>query len=139
MLLVFIGGMAGTLCRYWLDGIIPTPRGLPLPTLAINLFGSFLLGLLLEALLRTGEDRGKRLMVRVLAGTGFLGGFTTYSAFAIEAIELGANGDYSIAAGYVGLSLVGGILMSFAGIGVGAAMTRSRHDRGPSPVGRSSE
>lgn len=131
ILLVFVGGMGGTLSRFWLDGILPTPLGLPLPTLLINLSGSFLLGLLLEALLRTGPDRGRSRMVRLLAGTGFLGGFTTYSAFAVEAIGLGTEGDYWLAAGYVAVSLLGGILLSCAGIGLAAALTRRRVPHGP--------
>ncbi|MHA7274966.1 fluoride efflux transporter FluC [Arthrobacter sp. Hz1] len=122
--------MGGTLSRFWLEGLLPAPQGWPLPTLLINLSGSFLLGLLLESLLRTGPDQGKRRMVRLLAGTGFLGGFTTYSTFAIETIGLGTEGDYWPAAGYVAASLLGGILLSFAGIGLAAALTRRRANRG---------
>lgn len=127
--LVFAGGVAGTLCRVWLNGVVPSPQDLPLPTLAINLGGSFLLGLLLEGLLRTGPDRGGHLMVRLLLGTGFLGGFTTYSAFALEAIVLAADGASGFAAAYVAVSLLGGVLLSFAGIGVGAAVARGRQGR----------
>ena len=137
ILLVFVGGMGGTLSRFWLDGVLPAPQGLPLPTLLINLSGSFLLGLLLEALLRAGPDRGKRRMVRLLAGTGFLGGFTTYSTFTVEAMGLGIDGDYWLAAGYVAASLLGGILLSVAGIGLAAALTRRRANRG-SAAGRAS-
>ncbi|MBG6181342.1 fluoride efflux transporter FluC [Arthrobacter sp. CAN_A1] len=137
ILLVFLGGMGGTLSRFWLDGELPAPQGWPLPTLLINLCGSFLLGLLLEAHLRSGPDRGKRRMVRLLAGTGFLGGFTTYSTFAVEAIGLGIDGDYWLAASYVTASLLGGILLSVAGIGLAAALTRRRASRGPA-AGRAS-
>ncbi|MBP2216094.1 CrcB family protein [Arthrobacter sp. CAN_C5] len=129
LLLVFLGGMAGTLCRYWLEGVVPRPLGLPLPTLAINLVGAFLLGLLLEALLRTGPDRGKRRSARLLLGTGLLGGFTTYSTFAIEAVGLGIDGDLGWAALYVGISVMGGILLSFAGIAAASALHRRRASR----------
>ncbi|MHA7153595.1 fluoride efflux transporter FluC [Arthrobacter sp. TMN-50] len=130
IVLVFVGGMGGTLSRFWLDEFLPAPQGWPLPTLLINLSGSFLLGLLLEALLRTGPDRGRRRMVRLLGGTGFLGGFTTYSTFAAEAIGLGTEGIYWSAAGYVVTSLVGGILLSFAGIALAATLTRRRSSQG---------
>lgn len=126
ILLVFLGGMAGTLCRYWLEGIVPRPLGLPVPTLAINLVGAFLLGLLLEALLRAGPDRGKRRSIRLLLGTGALGGFTTYSTFAVEAIGLGMDGDPGWAALYVAISLIGGVLLSFAGIALASALHRRR-------------
>lgn len=124
ILLVFLGGMAGTLCRYLLEGVVPRPLGLPVPTLAINLAGAFLLGLLLEALLRAGPDGGKRRSARLLLGTGALGGFTTYSTFALEALGLGIDGDLGWAALYVGISLIGGVLLSFAGIAVASALHR---------------
>lgn len=130
---VFAGGTVGTLCRAWLNGVVPSPQDLPLPTLAINLTGSFLLGLLLEVLLRTGPDRGGHRVVRLLLGTGFLGGFTTYSAFALEAIALAAAGASGFAAAYVAISLLGGVLLSFAGIGVGAAVTRRRQQQPDTP------
>lgn len=126
---VFLGGMGGTLCRYWLNGAIPAPQELPLPTLLINLGGSFFLGVLLEALLRGGPDAGMIRLTRLLAGTGFLGGFTTYSAFAVEAVGLGAGGKIGLAAAYIALSVVGGILLSFAGIGVSAAIARWKRRR----------
>jgi fluoride exporter len=53
---------------------------LPLATLLINLAGAFLLGVLLERLGRARGEPQRRRLVRLLAGTGFLGGFTTYSA-----------------------------------------------------------
>ncbi|NOJ58596.1 fluoride efflux transporter CrcB [Arthrobacter sp. 260] len=124
ILLVFVGGMAGTLCRYWLEGVVPRPLGLPVPTLAINLLGAFLLGLLLEALLRAGPDQGKLRSARLLLGTGLLGGFTTYSTFAVEAVALGIDGDAGWAALYVVISLIGGVLLSFAGIALASALHR---------------
>ena len=134
--LVFAGGTAGTLCRLLLNGVVPSPQDLPLPTLAINLGGSFLLGLLLEGLLRTGPDRGRRLKVRLLLGTGFLGGFTTYSAFALETLSLAADGAIGFAAAYVAVSLLGGVLLSFAGISAAAAVARARQDPSDTTFGK---
>ena len=80
-LLVALGGGAGALARYVLATRYDTER-LPRATLAINVVGSFLLGLLVG--LEVGGD------AMALLGTGFCGGFTTYSAFAVQTHRLGA-------------------------------------------------
>lgn len=122
--LVFCGGTLGTLARYGLEVVLPAPDGLPLPTLLINLSGAFLLGVLLEALLRRGPETGRLRVVRLSAGTGFLGAFTTYSTFALESVQLGAAQHYVAMALYLVLSLVGGVLASAAGMWVAAAHHR---------------
>lgn len=95
--LVLLGGMAGTAAREALSLALPGIGGLPTTILLINIVGAFLLGLLLESLLRSGPDDGARRTLRLLLGTGFCGGFTTYSAFAVDAIGLfddrGAGAD----------------------------------------------
>lgn len=126
---VFLGGVLGTLSRYGLNLALPAPSGWPLPTLLINLAGSLLLGVLLESLMRTGPDSGGLRLIRVTAGTGFLGAFTTYSALALEAVELGAAGNASGFAGYLAASLLGGVLLSAAGIAASARFHRSRARR----------
>lgn len=119
-LAVFCGGTLGTLARYGLSIVIPAPNGWPLPTLAINLSGAFLLGVILEAVLRRGPDAGKLRLVRLFAGTGFMGAFTTYSTLALESVQLGAGQDYFVMVLYLLLSLFGGVLASVVGIRIAA-------------------
>lgn len=121
ILMVMGGGALGTLCRYWLNTAIPTPDGWPLPTLLINLSGAFALGLLLEALARRGPDVGMRRTMRLLAGTGFLGAFTTYSTLALDANLLLSADRIADAVAFMLLSVVGGLATGAAGVWVAAA------------------
>jgi CrcB protein len=116
VLVVVTGGMFGALARYGLSSILPSPGGWPLPTLIINMAGAFLLGFLLEALVRRGPDAGRLRMVRLLAGTGFMGAFTTYSTLALETNALLGAGRLTDALGYVAATLLGGALATLAGI-----------------------
>jgi fluoride exporter len=116
---VGVGGAAGTLARYG-TGLLGADA--LWPTVTVNLVGAFLLGLLLEAYAHRPTPRGDRL--RLLLGTGFLGGFTTYSAFALQVTTL-IDGDLVAGLGYgVGLVLAG-LVAAAAGVGVGGVLGRS--------------
>ena len=116
VLVVITGGVFGALARYGLSTALPAPGGWPLPTLIINLAGAFLLGVLLEALARRGPDAGRLRVLRLLAGTGFLGAFTTYSTLALEMNTLLDAGRATDALVYLGATLVGGAIATVAGI-----------------------
>lgn len=118
-LLVFVGGAVGTYARYGVE-LFGSPWRLPLPTLGVNLVGAFLLGLLLEGLLRRGPDLGWRQRVRLLVGPGFMGGFTTYSTFAVETVLLTQQSRYVTGFGYAIVSLVFGVAAAAAGVWVAA-------------------
>ncbi|GEP27142.1 CrcB family protein [Cryobacterium levicorallinum] len=121
--LVFLGGTAGTALREALSLVLPDGR-LPLTTLGINLLGALLLGLLLEALVRSGYDAGGRRSLRLLLGTGLLGGFTTYSALATDSALLLHGGEVGLALTYaLGTVLLGGVATGL-GIVLGAALHR---------------
>lgn len=124
LLLVFVGGTAGTGGREALALAFPAPAGgFPVTILLVNVVGAFLLGLLLETLSGGGPDvRGGR-RLRLLLGTGVLGGFTTYSAFAVDAAVL-LQGAPVVAVFYVVASLVIGLLASIGGIAAGGAFRR---------------
>lgn len=124
--LVFAGGSAGTLARYLLSEALPTPGGLPAGIFTINIAGAFALGLLLEALLRRGPDHGRRRVVRLVLGTGFLGGFTTYSALTVDSALLLQEGRFLAGAGYLLLTVLVGLAATIAGILLGGRAARSR-------------
>lgn len=80
--LVAAGGAVGTGLREIITLLAPGATVFPTAIFAINLSGAFLLGLFLELLPTSRPDEGTRRRVRLLVGTGILGGFTTYSALA---------------------------------------------------------
>lgn len=116
--LVFLGGMAGAPLRYAIGLALPagTDR-FPWATFLVNVSGAFALGVLLEALARTGPDAGRRRAARLGLGTGLLGAFTTYSALAMEVTLLARADRTGLAIGYAGVSLVAGLVAAAAGIG----------------------
>lgn len=122
--LVALGGAVGTGIREALALTWPAPAGgLPVTILLINLVGAFVLGALLEALALRGPDEGRRRGIRLLVGTGVLGGFTTYSALATDAAVL-TGSALGVALAYAALSIVVGAVASLAGIAVGGALHR---------------
>lgn len=98
-LMVLIGGSIGAVCRYavsiQMKRILSTE--FPLATFLINLVGSFFLGMLLAS------DPGS--LTKLLLGTGFLGGFTTFSTFQIENVTLFRKGSYGTLLIYTALSV----------------------------------
>jgi CrcB protein len=131
VLLVAAGGAAGTLARHGLSASVPAREGWPVATLLENLAGAFLLGLLLEALVRAGDETPALRRVRLGLGTGFLGGFTTFSAFALEVGRLLTSGSPVQAAGYFAVSVLGGLLACLAGVALAARHHRWREGRLP--------
>jgi CrcB protein len=123
---VALGGAVGTAAREALSIAIPSIGGFPVAVFAINLGGAFVLGLLLEALARRGPDEGRRRLTRLLVGTGFCGGFTTYSSLSASTAVFLATGAAGSAALYsLGTLLLGGAA-SWAGIACGAVLDRRR-------------
>ncbi len=110
--LVFLGGTVGTALRAVLEGVAPaSAHAMPWTTLAINVLGSFALGLLLEVLI----DSGWRRTVRFGLGTGVLGGFTTYSTFAVETVERLTLQAHLIGLAYAVTSVVLGVAAAAVG------------------------
>jgi CrcB protein len=118
--LVAIGGAFGTAAREAVSLAIPAVAGIPVAILGINVVGAFLLGVLLGALARRGPDEGGRRHMRLLLGTGFCGGFTTYSSLAASTAVLLATGAVGSAALYSLATVVIGGAASWAGIACGA-------------------
>ncbi len=111
-LLVGLGGSAGAVSRWGLGSAIKTALGepaFPYPTFVINLLGCFAIGIA-YALWETNP------VLRLLVVVGFLGGFTTFSAFGLETLGLIRSGAVASAAAYVGLSAALGVLLVWAGM-----------------------
>ncbi|WP_432562502.1 fluoride efflux transporter FluC [Kineococcus sp. SYSU DK003] len=120
LLLVGAGGTVGTLVRWAVGELVPTTAGWPLGTLVVNVAGSFVLGFLLEELLRRGRETPALQRWRLGLGTGFCGGLTTYSSFAVELDRLISGGSTATALGYAALSLAAGLLAVVAGTALAA-------------------
>lgn len=114
--MVALGGALGTGAREAISLAVPPIGGVPVAILGINVVGAFLLGLLLESLLRRGPDVGRRRDLRLFFGTGVLGGFTTYSALAADSSVLLIEGRALVGVLYAVGSVVLGALASWGGI-----------------------
>jgi CrcB protein len=110
-----MGGAIGTVARHfanvgfgrWLGS------GFPWSTLFVNVVGGFLMGALIEALALRYDGS---LELRTFIATGFLGGFTTFSAFSMDAVLLMQRGETLTAALYIGASVVLSIVALLAGL-----------------------
>ncbi len=118
ILWVGLGGFLGANARYLLGGVIAERWGTAFPwaTFAINISGSFILGLFLAF----AEDRpwvhpGSRLMFAV----GFVGAYTTFSTFEYESIRLLQEGEMLLAFANVVGSVLAGLFAVFAGVALG--------------------
>lgn len=114
MVWVFAAGGAGSLCRYllWLALTTPDSR-FPVGTLAVNLLGCFAIGFA-GSLIGNPE-------LRLAVITGFLGGFTTFSAFSLETLILWRNNAVLPAVLYLSASNLGGLAAAWLGWRLGAA------------------
>ncbi|NIA72119.1 fluoride efflux transporter CrcB [Pelagibius litoralis] len=119
---VALGGALGALGRYLMIAQVshwfgPWIGGFPLGTLSVNVLGSFVMGLLVEVMAITWSPSAE---LRALLTIGFLGAFTTFSTFSLEAFLLYERGAVFQAAGYVAASVV----FSIAGFAAGLYLVR---------------
>ncbi|MBD7952199.1 fluoride efflux transporter FluC [Oerskovia rustica] len=123
--LVVVGGALGAAGREAVVLAVPDVDGLPVAILLVNVVGAFVLGLLYESLTRRspGEPRAGRL--RLLLGTGFCGGFTTYSTLATGTALLLDAARTDVAMIYVAATLVVGTVATVLGIVAGSRLPAS--------------
>src|SRR5262245_4963956 len=116
-LIIFVGGGIGSILRHAANQVSAAIFGVNFPsgTLLVNIVGSFCMGLLAGWFAFRG--RSNHALQRFLA-TGVLGGFTTFSAFSLEAALLWERGQVGIATLYVVTSVVVAIIGVFVGLGV---------------------
>ncbi|HEY5645005.1 MAG TPA: fluoride efflux transporter CrcB [Pseudomonadales bacterium] len=109
---VAAGGALGACGRFIVSTLFFVPGQFPWPTLAINIAGSLGIGVLWGLFGQHGwfESWGRYLLV-----VGFLGGFTTFSAFSLETVGLVEGGRLPAAIGYVGASIVGCVAAAWLG------------------------
>ena len=110
--LVALGGAIGAACRYLMGvGVmgLTRPADFPVAVLSVNVIGSFLMGVFVVAAAQKGLTHLSPFII-----TGILGGFTTFSAFSLEAVTLMERGQIAAAGAYVALSVVlsiGGLML----------------------------
>lgn len=114
---VMAGGAIGAAARYLAATTLGVRGGWPLGTFAVNLAGGFLMGLLAALVLRGAASEPMRLF----AGVGILGGFTTFSAFSLEGFQMVERGQWGLAAAYAAASVIGSIAALAIGYGVARA------------------
>lgn len=124
VLMVALGGAVGTAARYGLSSVVGPSEGWPTGTFVENLTGAFLLGVLLERLVRRGPETARARRVRLTLGTGVLGGFTTFSTLAIEVERLAAAGRPGLGLLYGAVSVAVGVLAALLGV-----VAAARHHR----------
>ncbi len=115
---IALGGIAGTLSRYGLEGWIQARArsGFPVGTLVVNISGSFLLGFILR--IATGSAVISPDM-RVGLTIGFCGAFTTMSTFSYESVTLLNDGDYLRAGLYMTATILGCVAAVMTGAAIG--------------------
>jgi CrcB protein len=115
LFIIGLGGFIGSIARYVTAKLVDERLNslFPYGTLMVNVVGSFLLGLIyMLALRKAGLTENGRLFL----GVGFCGGFTTFSAFALENFNLLQQKFLGISVLYVAISVVAGLLALAAGI-----------------------
>jgi fluoride exporter len=120
VLVIFVGGAFGTVARYLFAVHHPVAQGsFPWVTLAVNLSGSLVIGLLVPLT----EHIAQRVpLARPLLVIGFLGGWTTYSTLTVEATLLAKDGDIVACLAYLAATIVGGLALVVMGNALGRKM-----------------
>ena len=115
---VALGGAIGTAARDGLSTAFPAQQEVSWAIFWINIAGALLLGVLLEHLAHRGPDEGRRRTLRLLLGTGVLGGFTTYSTLATSTAVLFLDGRGLSGTGYGLLTVLAGAIATGSGLAI---------------------
>jgi len=115
ILLIGVGGFFGAISRYYVSkgSVLLLGNKIPYGTLVVNVAGSFLLGLIFTLSI---EKFAVSENMRFLMAVGFLGAFTTFSTFSVEALYLVEDGAYLAAFYYIAGNLILSLAAAFAGI-----------------------
>ncbi|MDE0878664.1 MAG: fluoride efflux transporter CrcB [Sphingomonas bacterium] len=120
LFLVMLGGALGAGARHLVGraALASFGPGFPYGTMAVNILGGLLMGLLVGILARIGAGENWRLLL----GVGVLGGFTTFSSFSLDVVNLIDRGALTTAAVYVVASVAASIVAVFAGLSLTRAV-----------------
>ena len=119
---VAVGGAIGALARWGVDRLVEAGGRHPVSaTLLVNLVGCFLMGVLVSYVLSHPARHG---LWRPFLGVGVLGGFTTFSAFAVDTVVLVRDGDAAWALAYLLASVAGSLASVWVGFAVGRTLRR---------------
>ena len=118
MAMVALGGVLGASARYGVGLLLPHRAGtFPLGTVLINVAGGFLIGVLIDAV-------AARPLLRPFAITGILGGFTTFSTYAVDTEQLLAAGRLATAGAYLVGTLAGALVATWLGLALARKVRR---------------
>lgn len=126
MLLLALGGGLGAVTRFVVDAFVArrNPFRVPLGTMLINITGSLVLGLL-TGLLVAASTGSSGATVRAVVGTGFCGGYTTFSTASVETVRLWVAEGRSTGVRYAATTLVGSLAAAAVGLGLGHLLVPS--------------
>ena len=116
VMILAVGGAVGTNLRYWVASRLGQFRAFPLGTFVINVSGSFILGAVWFLIARRLPPR--YLDWYLLLGTGFCGGYTTFSTFELETFQLVRDGSLWLAM----VNILGSVIVGFAAVAVAVAL-----------------
>ena len=118
-LAVAVGGALGAMARYGVSSIIfnPSSQKFPWATMSVNVLGSFVMGMLFVIIVEKGALPAE---MRSLLMVGFLGAFTTFSTFSLDALGLWQNGHLLLALVYA----LGTVVLCLAAISIAVWLTR---------------
>lgn len=118
-LYVGVAGALGAICRVGMGRLLEGSSDFPMGTLIVNLLGTFILCLLSAGVIqRLNSDRNLQTAIT----TGFLGSFTTFSAFSMETVGLLQNNQAMLAILYIASSVIGGLVIGLFGMKIGRRM-----------------
>lgn len=119
LLVIALGGALGAVSRFLLSGLVDTTMGrnFPFGTLAVNVLGSFLIGVAFVWL----ASRADSSLARDIVVTGFLGSLTTFSTFSIQTLQLAQHGEFARA----GINIIASVVVCIAASALGILCART--------------